>query len=69
LYIIFKGIESIDLNYAKMQNLPMNVSKITGLCGRLVCCLRYELEEKKPLKTEDIHINIEGEINLGDDEE
>ena len=64
-----KGIESIDLNYAKMQNLPMNVSKITGLCGRLVCCLRYELEEKGPLKPEDIDIDVEGEINLGDDEE
>jgi cell fate regulator YaaT (PSP1 superfamily) len=27
---------------AKEQNLSLNASKITGLCGRLMCCLRYE---------------------------
>lgn len=50
-----KDIESVELIYAKMQNLPMNVSKITGVCGRLVCCLRYEIEGGK-IKLEDIPI-------------
>ncbi|MGC9172320.1 regulatory iron-sulfur-containing complex subunit RicT [Caldisericum sp.] len=58
-----KDIESIELTYAKMQNLPMNVSKITGACGRLVCCLRYELKEGEPIKLEQIKledINFDG---------
>lgn len=59
-----KDIESVELTYAKMQNLPMNVSKITGACGRLVCCLRYELKEGEPIKVENIKIediNFDGE--------
>ena len=27
---------------AKEQNLSLNAAKITGSCGRLMCCLRYE---------------------------
>jgi cell fate regulator YaaT (PSP1 superfamily) len=37
-------LESVELIYAKMQNLPPNPAKITGSCGKLVCCLRYELD-------------------------
>ena len=29
---------------AKEQNLSLNSSKISGACGRLMCCLRYEHE-------------------------
>ncbi|BAL80516.1 regulatory iron-sulfur-containing complex subunit RicT [Caldisericum exile] len=59
-----KDIESVELTYAKMQNLPMNVSKITGACGRLVCCLRYELKEGESIKLDQIKledINFDGE--------
>lgn len=51
-----KDIESVELSFARMQNLPMNVAKLTGTCGRLVCCLRYELNKGEPVKIEDIHI-------------
>ena len=27
---------------AKDQNLPLNPTKISGVCGRLMCCLSYE---------------------------
>jgi len=27
---------------AKSQNLSLNPSKISGMCGRLMCCLAYE---------------------------
>ncbi|MGQ9630351.1 MAG: PSP1 domain-containing protein [bacterium] len=37
-----RHFESITLRYAKDQNLPLNPSKISGLCGRLFCCLGYE---------------------------
>ena len=29
---------------AKTQNLSLNPTKISGACGRLMCCLRYEHE-------------------------
>ena len=32
---------------AKEQNLPLNPQKISGVCGRLMCCLRYEVEAYK----------------------
>jgi cell fate regulator YaaT (PSP1 superfamily) len=34
--------ESISIKMAKDQNLPLNPLKISGICGRLMCCLRYE---------------------------
>ncbi len=37
-------IESVELVYARMQNLPPNPTKVTGGCCKLVCCLRYELD-------------------------
>lgn len=33
---------TVSIKMAKEQNLSLNASKITGLCGRLMCCLRYE---------------------------
>ncbi len=35
---------------AKEQDLPLNPLKISGLCGRLMCCLRYEYEAYKDFK-------------------
>ncbi len=49
-------IESVELSFARMQNLPMNVAKLTGSCGRLVCCLRYELQKGEQLKIEELPI-------------
>lgn len=34
--------EPVSIRMAKEQHLPLNPSKISGLCGRLMCCLRYE---------------------------
>ena len=36
------NIEPITLQMAKRQNLNMNPIKISGQCGRLMCCLSYE---------------------------
>jgi len=35
---------NISIRMAKEQDLPLNQSKLTGVCGRLKCCLIYELE-------------------------
>ncbi|MEW5758474.1 MAG: regulatory iron-sulfur-containing complex subunit RicT [Candidatus Omnitrophota bacterium] len=37
-----KNFEPVTIKMAKDQNLPLNPSKISGLCGRLLCCLSYE---------------------------
>lgn len=39
-----RKFDSITMRMAKNQNLPLDVSKITGQCGRLLCCLGYEDE-------------------------
>lgn len=36
--------DSVSIQMAKNQNLALNPSKINGLCGRLLCCLKYEDE-------------------------
>lgn len=34
--------EAVSIKMAKEQNLSLNPSKISGNCGRLMCCLKYE---------------------------
>ncbi|MFZ5642781.1 MAG: PSP1 domain-containing protein [Bacillota bacterium] len=33
---------SVSIRMAKDQNLSLNPTKISGICGRLMCCLKYE---------------------------
>jgi len=37
-----KSFEPINIRMAKEQHLSLNPNKISGVCGRLLCCLRYE---------------------------
>ena len=39
------GFASVSIKMAKEQNLPLNPMKISGICGRLLCCLAYESKE------------------------
>ncbi len=34
--------EPVSIKMAKEQNLSLNPTKISGICGRLMCCLKYE---------------------------
>jgi cell fate regulator YaaT (PSP1 superfamily) len=34
--------EPVSIRMAKDQGLPLNPAKISGVCGRLMCCLKYE---------------------------
>jgi len=46
-----KGFDAVTIRMAKEQNLSLNPTKISGVCGRLMCCLGYEYENyKKYLK-------------------
>ena len=39
-----RDFETVSIKMAKEQNLSLNPSKISGNCGRLMCCLKYEQE-------------------------
>jgi cell fate regulator YaaT (PSP1 superfamily) len=41
------AFEPVSIRMAKQQDLSLNPSKLSGLCGRLKCCLRYELPNAK----------------------
>lgn len=42
-----KKFDSVSIKMAKEQDLPLNPSKISGVCNRLLCCLTYEYETYK----------------------
>ncbi|GAK04847.1 signal peptidase-like protein [Geomicrobium sp. JCM 19037] len=44
--------EPVSIKMAKDQNLSLNPAKISGLCGRLMCCLKYENDEYEQAKKE-----------------
>lgn len=41
----------VSIRMAKDQNLSLNPAKISGVCGRLLCCLRFELDPDARGKT------------------
>ena len=38
------NFDTVSIKMAKEQNIALNPAKISGNCGRLMCCLRYEQE-------------------------
>lgn len=40
-----RGFDPVSIKMAKAQGLSLNPSKISGLCGRLMCCLKYEYDD------------------------
>ncbi len=57
-------LKPVSIRMAKDQNLSLNSMKISGQCGRLLCCLSYEFdwynEARKNLPSEGIHIFYDG---------
>ena len=53
-------LRPVSIRMAKDQNLSLNSMKISGQCGRLLCCLSYEFdwynEARRNLPNEGIHI-------------
>lgn len=39
-----QAFDPVSIKMAKLQDLSLNPAKLSGLCGRLKCCLRYELD-------------------------
>ena len=42
--------QPVSIKMAKVQNLSLNPTKISGVCGRLMCCLKYENDTYIELK-------------------
>ena len=67
-------LRPVSIRMAKDQNLSLNSMKISGQCGRLLCCLSHEFdwysEARKKLPSEGLHIYYDGtnfrisEVNL-----
>jgi cell fate regulator YaaT (PSP1 superfamily) len=45
-----KEFEPVSVKMAKEQNLALNPQKISGACGRLMCCLAYEVDTYSEMK-------------------
>ena len=45
-----KDFDPVSIKMAKTQNLSLNPTKISGICGRLMCCLKFENEVYSKLK-------------------
>ncbi|MDR1953191.1 MAG: stage 0 sporulation family protein [Clostridiales Family XIII bacterium] len=45
-----QDFEPVSIKMAKVQNLSLNPTKISGCCGRLMCCLKYENDIYQEMK-------------------
>lgn len=59
-------LRPVSIKMAKVQNLSLNSMKISGPCGRLLCCLAYEYDfyrsERKTLPDEGHRVHFEGDV-------
>jgi cell fate regulator YaaT (PSP1 superfamily) len=57
-------LRPVSIRMAKEQNLSLNSMKLSGQCGRLLCCLAFEnnwyAESRKNLPTEGVELNYDG---------
>ncbi|MCX7680158.1 MAG: stage 0 sporulation protein, partial [Spirochaetes bacterium] len=60
------GFEPVSIKMAKEQNLNLNSIKISGMCGRLLCCLNHEYEVYREMflnyPTPGTQIEVEGKM-------
>lgn len=60
--------DSVSIKMAKEQDLPLNPTKISGVCNRLLCCLTYEYDtykkQRKEMPKPGKKIRIGGEVYL-----
>ena len=47
--VFLDDFQPVSIKMAKVQNLSLNPTKISGTCGRLMCCLKYEQEAYEDL--------------------
>lgn len=45
---VLSDFQPVSIRMAKKQNLSLNPAKISGVCGRLMCCLKFESFDDQP---------------------
>lgn len=55
------SFEPVSIKMAKRQELALNIGKLSGLCSRLMCCLRYEYDGDMESISYDDEIPVEDE--------
>ena len=45
---VLDEFQPVSIRMAKNQNLSLNPGKISGICGRLMCCLKFESYDDHP---------------------
>ena len=50
---VLDEFQPVSIRMAKHQNLSLNPGKISGICGRLMCCLKYESYDDEPRGRQD----------------
>src|SRR6056297_2027708 len=63
-----RDFQPISIKMAKKQDLSLNPSKISGLCGRLMCCLEYESKTYKKLKEIMPNVGETVDLEIGEGE-
>src|SRR6056297_665853 len=63
-----RDFQPISIKMAKKQDLSLNPAKISGLCGRLMCCLQYESQTYKALKKMMPNVGETVDLEIGEGE-
>jgi cell fate regulator YaaT (PSP1 superfamily) len=50
--LFLENFAPVSIKMAKTQNLPLNPNKISGFCGRLLCCLTFEYDTYREIASE-----------------
>jgi len=65
-HVVSDKLKPVSIKMAKDQNLSLNSMKISGSCGRLLCCLAYEHlfygEQRRLIPPEGTRINWDGAL-------
>jgi len=56
-----KTFEPISIKMAKQQELALSQSKLSGICGRLMCCIAYEYECREERETQPCNAEPSGQ--------
>ena len=52
---VLGDFQPVSIKMAKKQGLSLNPAKISGVCGRLMCCLKYENYDDEPVKNHPVY--------------
>ena len=63
--LFLSDFNPVSIKMAKEQDLPLNPSKISGVCGRLMCCLKYEVAAYEEFNARAPSIGTELELEDG----